>query len=528
MEILHNCSRYHKLRHTNECSCKYNRGMADNRRSVSLKSTPFFSGEESVVSDKSVKSPSIDGSRSEVGIGRSGFTTFDPDGLSSTTTDSVSDSSPRTGSTTFDFSGGSQNSNVGKPTSSVTMRQRVTGDDPLSMDFIEAPKVRTESLTIRQNDESRIVAAMTSASKKQSTGSVFSVKVDLGTSGALGIGVKDLSGNLLAVSMLKRANGQPGAGEAAGVRLGDVIFGVNFIAVRDGSRTLLSVLKRENERRRRSVHLQCWRCHQLCSDPIPGAMFPKADDVIVQGYSLFRTNVFSDWERWNFIEILLRFVKKNNSFFIFHFFPRSFIVVVAVVVVILLIEMFSHMLDEMNLRASLEAAPNRPEYSLQQQAKIRAKQLQIVDLERNILQAKGLRTALCVRIVHTKAIEDTVVYVLRIEDVETGMQWVVHRRYRDFYALNTELLDLSAYTKDITFPNKRMSLRIARDRLIEQRVVGLEQYIRRVLHTLTIYASMDPSASRSLRHLQNFLGSINNNYIYRCVVYISMVTLFLQ
>lgn len=165
------------------------------------------------------------------------------------------------------------------------------------------------------------------------------------------------------------------------------------------------------------------------------------------------------------------------------------------------------MLDEMKLRASLESMPPRPEHIAQQQARIRAKQHQIIDLEKNILQAKGLRTALCVRIVHTKTVDDTVVYVLRVEDIETGLQWVVHRRYRDFHALHTELTDLSAYTKDITFPNKRISLRIARDRLIEQRVVGLEQFLRRVLHSLTNYASTDPCASRSLRHLQNFLGA---------------------
>lgn len=90
---------------------------------------------------------------------------------------------------------------------------------------------------------------------------------------------------------------------------------------------------------------------------------------------------------------------------------------------------FSHMLEEMKLRAGLDSTTGQSEYNRQQQIKIRAKQLQILDLERNILQAKGLRTALCVRIVHTKTVEDTVIYVLRIEDVETGLQWVVHRRF---------------------------------------------------------------------------------------------------
>ena len=60
--------------------------------------------------------------------------------------------------------------------------------------------------------------------------------------------------------------------------------------------------------------------------------------------------------------------------------------------------------------------------------KIRAIHNQLLDLERNILQAKGLRTALCVRIVHTSFVDDAVVYVLRIEDVESGRQWSIRRR----------------------------------------------------------------------------------------------------
>jgi hypothetical protein len=78
---------------------------------------------------------------------------------------------------------------------------------------------------------------------------------------------------------------------------------------------------------------------------------------------------------------------------------------------------------------------------------IRAIHNQVLDLERNILQvwschpftsltlsikAKGLRTALCVRIVHTSFVEDAVVYVLRVEDVESGLQWSVRRRFERY------------------------------------------------------------------------------------------------
>lgn len=91
----------------------------------------------------------------------------------------------------------------------------------------------------------------------------------------------------------------------SGIRLGDVVFGVNFVPTREGSRTLINVIKKETQKQRKILHIQAWRCHQLCSDNIPGYLFPRADDVIVQAYSLFRTKVFSDWERWNFVEILL-------------------------------------------------------------------------------------------------------------------------------------------------------------------------------------------------------------------------------
>lgn len=169
-------------------------------------------------------------------------------------------------------------------------------------------KVRTESLTIRVSEEDRIKDALRDASKKLKTGSIFNVKVDVGSTGTLGIGVKDFDTNLLAVSMLKRSNGVVGAGEAAGIRLGDIIFGINFIPTRDGSKTLLQILKRENNKKRKYLHLQCWRCHQLCADPIPGTIFLRAEDMFVHAYSLYRNRVFSEWERWNFIEILLRYM----------------------------------------------------------------------------------------------------------------------------------------------------------------------------------------------------------------------------
>lgn len=211
-------------------------------------------------------------------------------------------------------------------------KQRVAfeeGDDNASRSSIgniDGVKPKKANLSIRLEDEARIIASLHNAAKKQTTGSIYSVIVDLSRTGTLDIGVKDLSDNILVVSLLKRHNDRPGAGEEAGkhcyylydfiaywfifgisvgIRLGDVIFGVNFFPVREGSKTLIEVIKGDAEKKKKFLHIQAWRCHQLCSDDIPGYIFPRADEMIVQSYALFRSKVFGEWERWNFVEIIL-------------------------------------------------------------------------------------------------------------------------------------------------------------------------------------------------------------------------------
>jgi hypothetical protein len=313
-----------------------------------------------------------------------------------------------------------------------------------------------------------------------------------------GLGVKILKNNILVISMLKRHNRLLGPGEAAGLRLGDIIFGANFRPCVEGVRSLLHNVKyslrlaslsskdrnpsteQRNRKESKSVSghgkepvlrpvitLQCWRCHQLCSDQIPGRLFPRADDVFVQGYSLFRNRVLSEWERWNFNDILLSFLKK---------------------------ELKIRLEDEVKMIATLGANP-----------RIRVIHNEVLDLERNILKAKGLRTALCVRIVHTKFIDDAVLYVLRVEDEESGLQWNVRKRYNDFYALHKELSGLSRYLNDISFPKKRIVHSRLSLRVIEERIVALEQFIRHAVHRLTLYSTTDAQASQSLCKVQEFL-----------------------
>lgn len=163
------------------------------------------------------------------------------------------------------------------------------------------------------------------------------------------------------------------------------------------------------------------------------------------------------------------------------------------------------MLDDLKLRDSISHSPN--EVELQRlERQLRRKHGQMSDLERNITQAKGLRAALCVRIVHTKNVEDTVAYVMRIEDVETGLQWVVHRRYSDFHALHKELCEISSVSQDVRFPSSRLSIGRKSERVVEGRLVSLEWWTRAILSLFSNYARMDPAVSRALRIVQAFLG----------------------
>ena len=249
---------------------------------------------------------------------------------------------------------------------------------------------------------------------------------------------------------------------------------------------------------------------------------------MVQAFFLRRTNVFSDWEMWNFIEILLRYLQDEVSFAansshysqgqsssggtLTHDYSRmvkneikdndekepesatgnpladtphtirGLVVRCTYIPVLFIPHLLSHTVSEKQRHNSM------------------------LDLEKNILQAKGLRSVLCARIVNTKMQADTVLYVIRVEDVESGYQWGISKRYRDFYSLNEELTDLSNFTREVPFPKKHLPTFRRSNRFIEERIVVLEQYLRKMLHSLTVYATSDPAASKCLRHLQNFLG----------------------
>lgn len=93
----------------------------------------------------------------------------------------------------------------------------------------------------------------------------------------------------------------------------------------------------------------------------------------------------------------------------------------------------------------------------------------------------------------------TVRFVVRVEDVGTGRQWLVFPHYGDLSALRQELLVMWPPIADLPFPAKRSSASRAaaetaeaEETVVEERVVRLEAFLDGALALLGMYVSIDP------------------------------------
>lgn len=99
----------------------------------------------------------------------------------------------------------------------------------------------------------------------------------------------------------------------------------------------------------------------------------------------------------------------------------------------------------------------------------------------------------------------TVRYILRVEDIGTGREWLVFPQYSDFSELHQELLMLWPPVADLPFPAKRPAPRATAlgsgavaapgpgggDAVVEERGGRLEAFLDGVIALLGIYASID-------------------------------------
>lgn len=99
----------------------------------------------------------------------------------------------------------------------------------------------------------------------------------------------------------------------------------------------------------------------------------------------------------------------------------------------------------------------------------------------------------------------TLRYVLRVEDVGTGREWLVFPRYKDFSELHQELLLMWPPIADLPFPAKRPVQRATAigspaeaaragvgEATVEEGVAGLEAFLEGAMALLGMYLSIDP------------------------------------
>jgi hypothetical protein len=346
------------------------------------------------------------------------------------------------------------------------------------------------SLTLCASEEARVIQKMNDAGKGKAI--VFNLSVQLRLNEApkddddsdnksggshetgvgLGIGVRLILDKILIVSMLYRHGHEKGVGETAGLRLGDVIFGANFQACRD-TKSVYTEMLAASETKSRNLTLQCWRCLDLCADELPShnCIISSANSSVIKAYDLLRnvkgSAVFSRTEMWNFVQIILIHLQNYTA-----------------------------CLD----MEGIDGKSTREVVA------------ELVDMERNLLCAKGLRMSLNVRVLSFDMDPKGTLFTFRCEDVETGALWVVKKKYADFSVLNEELNDIFKNSKEVLLPHSWMSLLSfsfsvqARIEQIREQASNLETYVCNMLQILQIYAPSDAKASKALRRLQNFLN----------------------
>jgi len=120
-----------------------------------------------------------------------------------------------------------------------------------------------------------------------------------------------------------------------------------------------------------------------------------------------------------------------------------------------------------------------------------------------LVSTKDVRRGLSMRIVGTEYVGDHTVYIVFVADVETGAEWEVPRRFREFYELQEHLVSLRPSISTLDFPARRPSLAESMF-VVHERRVKLERYLRRVAGLL-FYSPLHSASLAVAKAFQDFL-----------------------
>ena len=76
------------------------------------------------------------------------------------------------------------------------------------------------------------------------------------------------------------------------------------------------------------------------------------------------------------------------------------------------------------------------------------------DITELILKSKGLRSAVSVRCIDWRRAPESIVYVFRVEDVESGLNWEIQKRYSECYQLQQKVFIFLCRDRDVCYRSK--------------------------------------------------------------------------
>ena len=118
---------------------------------------------------------------------------------------------------------------------------------------------------------------------------------------------------------------------------------------------------------------------------------------------------------------------------------------------------------------------------------------------------EGLRPGLCVHIESTKQVRNHIEYVIWVCDIQSGVEWRISRRFRQFQEFHDILLCIRPSLASYEFPHR--SLNVAKDDedLINKRVKVLQKFLFKIASIISVSYS-HPATTKVTLALQNFLG----------------------
>jgi len=128
------------------------------------------------------------------------------------------------------------------------------------------------------------------------------------------------------------------------------------------------------------------------------------------------------------------------------------------------------------------------------------------------MSTRDIQPAISIRITGTTVIDDHTEYVLWVQDVSTGLQWYTTRRFREFFKLRETLVSLWGVFGSLPFPARRLS--VGRNdpsgSLVAERRPLLETFLRSAYQVVVAEHLVHPATRKIFLAIYRFVDVSHN------------------